>query len=932
MFRIFAAGLCLLAHAQETLHLASISGRVTDPSEALVTGAAITARQLETNITSSSVTDREGRFRFPYLKVGQYQLTVRKTGFADALRSLTIRLGGAYDIHVVLSVGATETSVAVSDELDLLETARSQIAGTVTQAELRNLPLNGRSFLDLALLIPGVSPTNTGSNQLFPETSAVPGQGISVGSQRNFSNSFVVDGLSANDDAAGLSGVFYGLDTIQEFQVVTSGGQAEFGRALGGFINVVTKSGSNTMHGDLYSYFRNQRFNAANPLSNTKLPLTQAQYGVSLGGPLVRDRSFYFGNFERRELNQSGLITISPVSVAAINTQLDAIAFRGLRIFTGIYPNPVHLTNGLAKFDHSISQRDQFSLRYSLYGSDSRNSRGAGALSAASASAGLSNTDQTIAASNIFTASSRTVNETRGQFTESDLLAEPSDPAGPSISIAGVASFGRLSGSPTGRLNKLYEIVNNLSHQAGAHALRLGLNFLYNDTSITFPRSVRGAYTFSSLANFRTGAYNNAGYTQTFGNTVVPQANTNLGFYLQDEWKVKPSLTLNAGVRYDLLFLQSITTDKNNISPRSGFAWTPRSSRNTVIRGGFGLFYDRIPLRALANALLSSNNTTVLNSSSQINVSFSPTQVGAPVFPNILSGTPSGALVNFTTMDPNMQNAYSTQGNIEVEQRIGQHGTLSVGYQRLRGIHLIVSINQNVPTCVAAGTNNGCRPNPSFANNSQYRSQADSVYNGLHVAYQQRPMRWASYRVSYAYSKSLNNVGEFFFSSPINPYNIWQDYGRSDDDQRHRVVFNGTLHSSNSAARSVWQMLSHGFQLSGMMQYYSTLPLNITTGTTTVQGTTGRPLVNGVFIDRNLGLGSDFVGANLRASRTISLTERLKLEVLAEGFNALNHRNNFTRNGVFGTGSFPSSPLPTFGQVTAVNEPRSMQFALRLRF
>lgn len=351
-----------------------------------------------------------------------------------------------------------------------------------------------------------------------------------------------------------------------------------------------------------------------------------------------------------------------------------------------------------------------------------------------------------------------------------------------------------------------------------------------------------------------------------------------------------------------------------------------------MIRGGFGLFYDRIPLRALANALLSSNNTTVLNSSSQINVSFSPTQVGAPVFPNILSGTPSGALVNFTTMDPNMQNAYSTQGNIEVEQRIGQHGTLSVGYQRLRGIHLIVSINQNVPTCVAAGTNNGCRPNPSFANNSQYRSQADSVYNGLHVAYQQRPMRWASYRVSYAYSKSLNNVGEFFFSSPINPYNIWQDYGRSDDDQRHRVVFNGTLHSSNSAARSVWQMLSHGFQLSGMMQYYSTLPLNITTGTTTVQGTTGRPLVNGVFIDRNLGLGSDFVGANLRASRTISLTERLKLEVLAEGFNALNHRNNFTRNGVFGTGSFPSSPLPTFGQVTAVNEPRSMQFALRLRF
>ena len=133
--------------------------------------------------------------------------------------------------------------------------------------EVQNLPLNGRNFLDIALVIPGVSPTNTASNQLFAETSAVPGQGLSVSSQRNFSNSFIVDGVSANDDAAGLSGLFYGLDVVQEFQVVTSGGQAEFGRALGGYMTVVTKSGTNTLHGDLYGYFRNQRFNSANALS-----------------------------------------------------------------------------------------------------------------------------------------------------------------------------------------------------------------------------------------------------------------------------------------------------------------------------------------------------------------------------------------------------------------------------------------------------------------------------------------------------------------------------------------------------------------------------------------------------------------------------------------------------------------------------------------
>lgn len=930
--RIGIALACGVLPAQETIHHASVSGRVTDPSDAVVEGAQISARHVDTNATSSGSTDRDGRFRFPYLKVGTYEINVSKPGFADARRTLTLNVGAAYDLTFPLVVGSTETSVNVLSEAAVLEGARSQIAGTIVQSEVRNLPLNGRSFLDLALLIPGVSPTNTGSNQLFAETSAVPGQGISVGSQRNFSNNFVVDGLSANDDAAGLSGVFYGLDTVQEFQVVTSGAQAELGRALGGFINVVTKSGTNALHGDLYGYFRNQRFNAANPLSNTKLPSTQSQYGASLGGPLVRDRTFYFGNFEQRQMNQSGLTTIAPANVAIINSRLDTIGYGGARIATGIYSNPVRLTNSLAKIDHQLTRKDQLSIRYSSYNVDSRNSRGAGALNAATASTDLENVDRTVAVSNIWTISPRTVNETRGQWTHSDLLAPPSDEAGPSVNISGVAVFGRSSSSPTGRLNELYEIVNNLSHQSGSHAFRVGGNFLYNDSTITYPRSLRGGYTFSSLGNFLQGAYNNAGFTQTFGNSVVSQTNSNVGFYVQDEWKVRPSLTLNLGLRYDLQFLRLIATDRNNVSPRLGFAWSPFASRRTVVRGGVGLFYDRIPLRALANALLSSDNTTSITGTSQVSVSLSPAQTGAPVFPGVLTGLPPGVLANFTTMDPLIQNAYSQQANIEWEQQLGANTTVSIGYQHLRGLHLIASINQNVPTCVASGNNNGCRPNPAYANNSQYSSLADSRYNALHISFLQRPVRWGSYRVSYSYSKSLNNVGEFFFSSPIDPSNIWRDYGRSDDDQRHRVVFNGAINSPMGRAHGFWQHVSNGFQLSGMLQYYSALPLNVTTGTTTVQGTTARPVVNGAFIDRNAGNGSDFFAVNLRTSRVFGLTERLRMEVLAEAFNALNHRNNLTVNGVFGTGSYPASPLPTFRQVTAVNDPRILQLALRLRF
>ena len=922
------SGICILAcvivplFAQESINSASIGGRVADPSGAVVVGAMVNARQTETNLTSAVPTDAEGRFRFPYLRVGTYEIKVSKTGFADYAGRLTLSAGSAFELPVALAVGASQTAVTVNGEAAVLEAARSQVAGTVPQAEIDEVPLNGRNFLDVALLIPGVSPTNTAANQLFAETSAVPGQGISIGSQRNFSNSFIVDGLSNNDDAAGLTGAFYGLGVVDELQVVTSGGQAEFGRALGGYVNVVTRSGANTLHGDLYGYFRNQRFNAANALSNTVLPLTQAQYGTSLGGPVKKDKTFYFANFEQRILNQSGLSTISPANVAAINARLVAVGYPGSQIATGLYPNPVHNENLFAKVDHQLNAKDLISVRYSLYHVNSTNSRGAGGLSAPTASANLTDTDHAIAVSNVTTLSSRMVNEARGQFANSDLKAPPSDPTGPAVSISGVASFGTLSGSPTGRLNRLGELADNLSYQAGAHAIRVGADFLYNDDTITFPKSIHGSYAFSSLANFLAGTYNASGFTQTFANTVVAQTNPNVGFYAQDEWKVNPRLTLNAGARYDLQFLHTIATQTNNVSPRAGFAWTPFASRKTVIRGGYGLFYDRIALRALANALLSAGNTVDVASLSQISISLSPTQAGAPVFPKILSSLtlPPGVLFNFSTMDPNMKHAYSQQGSFEIEQQLGAKSTLSVGYQHVRGLHLVVSVNQNVPTCAAAGTNNGCRPNANFSNDSQYSSLADSHYDGLHVSFVQRPVKWGNYRVSYTYSKALDNVGEFFFSAPLNNFNIWQDYGRSDDDQRNRLVTEGTA------------KLPYGFQLTGMVQAYSALPLNITTGANTVQGTAARPTINGAFINRNAGTGFDFVNVNGRLSRTFVVNDRVRIEAMAEGFNAMNHVNGLTKNAVWGTGIYPASPLPTFGQTTAVLDPRTMQFALKLKF
>ena len=932
------------ATAQESVNQASVAGRVLDAQQAAVPGAIVTIRNTETGVAAEATADSGGRFRFPYLRVGIYELRAAAQGFRDETRALTLGAGSAFDLSIPLEVAGVATAVTVTAESDALESARSQIAGTVPVTEIRNLPMNGRNFLDLALLVPGVSPTNTNSTQLFAETSAVPGQGLSVASQRNLSNSFIVDGVSANDDAAGLSGIPFGVDAIEQFQVVTGGGQAELGRALGGYFNVVTRSGTNALRGTLYTFARDDNFNGRNGLTNTKLPMDQQQFGGSVGGPVRRNRTFFFTNVERKLLDQTGLVTITPENVTAINARLDQVGYPGQRVQTGIYPNPVHSTTALGKIDHQFSGADALSVRYAFYQVSSDNARGAGTLNAPSGSTGIDNTDHSLAIGNVLTLSPNTMLETRLQYADGDLEAYSTDTIGPQVTISGVATFGTFSSSPTRRQNRMVQLVNNLSHRAGAHALRAGADFIYNDDTITFLRTFRGSYTFSSLATFLTGTY--SGYGQTFGNPVIEQGNPNLGLYVQDEWRAASRLTLNLGVRYDLQYLDTISTDTNNVSPRVGFAWTPGRSDTLVVRGGAGVFFDRVPLRAVANALLSAGNTTDVANLRQPQVTgLLPAVTGAPVFPNILpERLPSTALVSITTMDRNLQNARSTQGNVEVERALGQKRSVTVGYQYFRGENLIMSINQNVPTCVAAGSNNGCRPVSTYQNNSQYSGAGSSNYHGLHLTFLQRPSTWASVRVTYTLSKSMNNLGEAFFSSPTDPTNVMNDWGRSDNDQRHRFVASASVSTPTSRAATAWQKLTYGFQASAMLQSYSALPFNIVTGVNSLQGTAGRPFADGSaatanfdvraveFIPRNAGTGSDYFSLNLRLSRSFPLSAGRRIEAMLEAFNLTDRVNPITRNATFGSGSYPSNPSSSFNTITAVGDPRTLQFGLRYSF
>jgi hypothetical protein len=401
------------------------------------------------------------------------------------------------------------------------------------------------------------------------------------------------------------------------------------------------------------------------------------------------------------------------------------------------------------------------------------------------------------------------------------------------------------------------------------------------------------------------------------------QSNPNVGAFVQDEWRVSPSLTLNAGLRYDLQFLPDpIQTDTNNWAPRVGLAYAS-GDRKTVVRASFGLYYDRIPLRATSNALQRDGSKFLV-------VQLSPTQPGAPVFPNVLALQPATLPTkpNITRIDPNIETSYSQQANLQIERELPGNGVISVGYLHLRALHVILSRNVNVPTVPAsAGIPNLGRPDPNWGNISRFESSGTSNYDGMVVSYNQRAARWANLRVSYTLSKTIDDAGNFFFSSPQNNFNIRDERGLSDNDQRHRLVVSGSLEVPSQAHTNGFQRALRDFQLGYIFTYASSPPFNVLLGTDRNLDTNNNDRPVGV--GRNTGRGFDFASLDLRLSRKFHLTERVDLQLLAEGFNILNRANYGIPNNTFGTGV---TPLPTFGRPTAAFDPRQFQFGMKMSF
>ncbi|MFL6335786.1 MAG: carboxypeptidase regulatory-like domain-containing protein [Pyrinomonadaceae bacterium] len=913
------------AAAQLAVNSATLGGRVEDANGAALPGANVTATNTETNRSRTSTTDEEGRYRFSYLAVGTYQLRVEKAGFATLTRQLTLTIGQALDVPLALPVAGVAEDVRVTDaDVPAVETERTQVAETVVPKEIDTLPLNGRNYLDLAALTPGVTRTNPVANQRFPETSAVAGTGLSITGQRFINNGFVVDGLSSNDDAADLAGTFYSQEVIREFEVITSGGIAEFGRASGGVVNIVTRSGTNEYRGRVYGFLRNQRLDARNALAPARDPFTQTQYGASFGGPLRRDRSFFFSNFEQTRLNNATVITISPANVAAVNARLGELGYKGPRLYTGVVPTGFDTTNFLLRLDQGLSEKNQLAARYNLYDIESLNARNVGGLNAVSRGTALSNRDQTLAASVVSTVSDHALNEARFQFTRSRLGAPVNDEAGPAVNISGVASFGTATFSPTARDLDTYELVDNVTAERGAHSLKVGANFLLDRVNIDFPGALQGVYTFSTLQNFLAGRY--ATFQQAFGAPSQFQSNPNVGLFAQDGWRPRHDLTFNLGLRYDAQLLPDpVKTDANNFAPRVGIAYSPDflgRDRRTVVRASYGIFFDRLPLRATSNALQ--------RDGSKYRVAVLPFgAAGAPEFPGVLNEFPQNLLVSVTNIDPNIRSAYSQQLSLQVERELSGAMSLSAGYLHTRGEHIILSRNINVPRYPAsAGLFNQGRPDARYANVSRFESSGDSYYDGLLVSFKRRFGRWAQGRVSYTLSKAIDDVGNAFFFSPQDNFNLKDERGLADNDQRHRLALSGSLEAPpDGRAGPLWRKALSGLQLSYIFQYGSPLPFNVVTGTDRNNDTNVNDRPEGV--GRNTGRGFDTASLDLRLSRRWRAGERAGFEVIAEGFNVLNRSNLQLPNNVYGGGA---TPLRSFGLPTAADSPRQIQFGLRFDF
>lgn len=592
------------ADAQTSRVGAALTGTVGDSSGAVIPGAKVSVRNPLTNYARTVTTDEQGFYRAEALSVGTYEVRVEQAGFAPYWHAaVQVSLGQTVRLDIVLAPALASAEVTVNAEPSVLDTTQTSVVSSVDQERIEELPVQDRNYLDFALLSPGVSRS--------PATSSVggaplTGSGFTFGGLRARSNNVSIDGLDNNDEYTGSSRTELSPEIVSEFQVVNNGLSAESGGASGGSINVITRSGTNLIQGDAFLFAQDGAVNARDPFEaeQAKPSFRRFRTGVALGGPLIKDRTFYYAAAEQEHNHGQASSDIDPAVVSDINTLLSTGAFPGVatrRLATGFFPIARAETEAAGKLDQELTKTTSLTLRYAFTNNkESGDAFNTSGLIDSSARGSSFTSDNAISGSLTNVSGTEAVEDLRFQAATRHAVLRTNEPFGPEIEIAGLVTFGRPYAGNSERRENHYQVSHTYSRSHGKHLWKAGATVSHIGLRAAVPDGFSGVYLFGSLADFLAG--NPHQFRQAFGNSHVEVPVTNLGGFVQDHLSLTRQLTLDLGVRYDFEHLPSgFNLDTNNVSPRIGLAWSPSSK--WVLRAGYGIFFDRYVLANLARAI-----------------------------------------------------------------------------------------------------------------------------------------------------------------------------------------------------------------------------------------------------------------------------------------------------------------------------------------
>jgi outer membrane receptor protein involved in Fe transport len=1037
---------------------ASIQGTVTDENRGTVANARVELRNLSTGLAQTAATNSEGHYRFPLLPSGDYELHVTAAGFQPLLRrGLTLAVGQDVIADATLAVGQIEGLVTVESSAPAINISSAALSGLVTKNEIRDLPLNGRSFQQLALLQTGVSAALAAGND------AIGGRTpkISINGARPEQNNFLLDGTDINNvynkTPGSVAGVLLGVEAILEFQVLTNAYSAEFGRSSGGVINAVTRSGSNKYNGSLFEFHRNSAFDAKNYFDRQDRPIprfVRNQFGGVLGGPIRKDKTFFFAAFEGlvERLGITGFTTVpddnarmgllqaagpsgnplfnpdgSPqfrnvglhpaipgylnllfprVNGNLIRDQRGRLTGGGEYFFSALQPTGEYFAQG--RIDHQFSDRDKIWGRYTFdHGDVDRqipNKPPVAFTKERSRNQYLTMEYlHTFASGTINTAQfgfNRSVQESDNQRTidvPESLLFVPGEPFGV-VNISGLVT--ELGGDfRLPRLDRLnnFQVSDTIFLTRASHGLKFGglaQRLQFNQNTIS---QRGGVLNFDSLERFLQGSPSSVdlavpgkidpirGYRQSL-----------FGFFAQDDYKFKPNLTFNLGLRYEFVTvptevngkisnLREVTDSQiavgdpwhnnpslRNIAPRIGIAWDPFGDGKTAIRAGFGMFYDEIlPKYYFFSGSLNPPFTT--------RTSFN--NVAGPIpFPNVFDpNRPIQAQVQ--TVNFEMQTPYIMQFNLSVQRSLPGGFDLTLAYAGSRGNHLIRLGDANLARETMVNGVKTYQPllgrrNPNFAGIWQRVTDAQSFYNSGQISLVKRYSSGLRTQLSYTYSRSIDDSSGINSQDFVNNvqyvldwYDRTLDRGLSAFHVKHNLTFNWTYDLPfGRKAKGLVGALVKGWQLNNIGAIRSGVPFTVRLGfnrsgnlnTTSFSanerpnvkpGSSNNPILGGpnLYFDpsafevpaantrgnlgRNTLIGPGMVGLDASVGKSFALGETRALQFRAEVFNLPNTPNFAVPSGLVVFTNAAGTVPSAAGKITStVTTSRQIQLGLKLTF